>query len=135
MIYRLLLAAGFSDQFSQWMTAQSAHETDNFSSRIYKQNFNAFGIKYFGQATARGEKNGYAYYLDHPESIADYKRLFKSYGLVTVATSDKFCLFLKQMGYFEAPLDQYQAGVKSYLNLYFPGGELVQTLKTYSSSW
>jgi hypothetical protein len=118
-IYDLLLNAGFNEKFARWITAQSAHETGNFSSNIFKNNYNAFGIKYAGQATALGEKNGYAYYNNLEESVRDYKRLYKSYGIILVDTIEGFIIILKNKGYFEAPIENYLAGVKHFLKLYF----------------
>lgn len=127
-IYRLLLNAGFSEKHAQWITAQSAHETANFSSYIYRINFNAFGMKYMKQATALGEKNGYAYYNDYSESVQDYNRLWKSWVFVSSLNIESFVLFLKNKRYFEAPMTEYLAGMKHFLKLYFPGGELDKSL-------
>ena len=118
IIYNLLLSAGFNEKFAAWITAQSAHETGNFSSSIFKNNFNAFGMKYAGQATARGEKNGYAFYNSLEESVRDYKRLYKSYGMIFTDTIEGFVIILKNKGYFEAPIEEYLAGVKHFLKLY-----------------
>jgi hypothetical protein len=128
LIYRLLLDAGFQDKFARWITAQAAHETSNFTSYIYHNNFNAFGMKFMGQATALGEKNGYAYYDSVPESVADYKRLYKSYGIVSAGTVESFVKLLKNQKYFEATIAEYLAGMKWFLNLYFPKGELDPSL-------
>jgi hypothetical protein len=122
-IYRLLIDAGFSEKWAQFMTAQSAHETANFTSYIY-HNYNAFGMKYEGQKEALGEKDGYACYNDYSESVNDYKRLFKTYGFVSFGTVESFVSLLKKMKYFEAPMATYLTGVKYFLNLYFPGGAL-----------
>ena len=127
-IYRLLLGAGFNETFSQWITAQSAHETANFTSYIYRDNLNAFGMTYQGQKEALGEKNGYAYYDNYPESVADYRRLFRSYGFVSAGTVDSFVKLLKGRGYFTAPEKEYLAGVKFFLKLYFPGGKIEKSL-------
>ena len=128
MIFRLLISAGFNKRYAQWITAQAAHETANFTSPIYQENFNAFGMKYMGQKTAPGEKNGYAYYDDHPGSVADYKRLFKSYGFVSLGTVDSFVKLLKDKKYFEAGIPEYLTAVKYFLNMYFPGGEIDKSL-------
>lgn len=130
MIYMLLINAGFSEKFAMYITAQAAHETANFSSAIYKNNLNAFGMKYIGQKEALMEKNGYAYYADYSQSVNDYKRLFKSYGIVSLVTIESFVSFLKTKRYFEATIAEYLAGVKHFLNLYFPGGELNKSLTT-----
>lgn len=129
MIYRRLIGAGFNERLAQWITAQSAHETTNFSSYIFRNNLNAFGMKYQGQATALGEKNGYAYYNNYGESIEDYKRLFKSYGFVIPGTIESFVKLLKERKYFEAGIPEYLAGMKYFLKLFFPGGELDESLK------
>lgn len=128
-IYRLLIDAGFNKKFAQWITAQSAHETANFESPVYRNNFNAFGMKFMGQKTALGDKSGYAYYTDYNGSVQDYKRLFRSYGFVTVGTVDNFVKLLKDRKYFEAPEADYLRGVSFFLALYFPDGELDPTLK------
>jgi len=127
-IYRLLLGAGFQEKFAQWITAQAAHETGNFTSYIYLNNFNAFGMKYMNQKTAAGEKNGYAYYENFAGSVADYRRLFKSYGFVSVGTVENYIRFLKSRKYFEANEQDYLTAVKYFLNLYFPGGSLDPSL-------
>lgn len=127
-IYRLLLGAGFQEKFAQWITAQAAHETGNFTSYIYLNNLNAFGMKFMGQKTAQGEKNGYAYYENFAGSVADYRRLFKSYGFVSVGTVENYIKFLKSRKYFEASEQDYLTAVKYFLNLYFPGGSLDPSL-------
>lgn len=124
LIYRLLIDTGFSKKFAQYITAQSAHETANFSSLIYKNNLNAFGMTYQGQKTALGEKDGFAYYDNYLQSVNDYKRLFKSYGFISLGTVENFVSLLKERDYFRAPVAEYLNGLKHFLNLYFPGGEL-----------
>jgi hypothetical protein len=118
-IFNLLKASGFNEKFSQYITAQAAHETANFTSYIFLQNNNAFGMKFMKQASAKGEKHGYAFYTDIAGSVADYKRLWKSYGVVSLDTVESFVKFLQDQSYFEAPIEQYLAGVKYYLKLYF----------------
>jgi hypothetical protein len=132
-IYRLLLAAGFQEKFAQWITAQAAHETGNFTSYIYLTNYNAFGMKFMNQKTALGEKNGYAYYENFAGSVEDYKRLYKSYGFVSVGTVENYIKFLKSRKYFEADENDYLIAVKYFQNLYFPGGSLDPSLVTHGA--
>jgi hypothetical protein len=122
-LYRLLIDAGFNKKAAQYITAQAAHETANFTSYIYRNNYNPFGMTFQGQKEASGEKNGYAYYHNYSLSVDDYKRLFKSYGLVEMGTVESFVDLLKKHGYFKATKAEYLAGVKWFLKLYFPGGE------------
>jgi flagellum-specific peptidoglycan hydrolase FlgJ len=130
MIYRALKDSGFNDLWAQWVTAQAAHETANFTSFIYRKNNNAFGMK-FGPVHPHSakEQNGYAYYERVPDSVAAYRDLFKSWGLVTLATVDSFVKLLRDQKYFDAPYAEYLAGVKYYLKLYFPAGKLAKTLE------
>ena len=81
-LYDLLEAAGFRETYRRFIVAQAAHESGNFSSKVYKENNNPFGIKYIGQDEAEGEKGGYAYYLTVGLAVKDYNRIFKGYGLV-----------------------------------------------------
>jgi uncharacterized FlgJ-related protein len=133
-VYRLLKAAGFQEKFAQWITAQAAHETANFTSPIYQSNNNAFGMKFMNQKTALGEKNGYAYYENIAGSVADYKRLYKSYGFVSIGTVENFIKFLKSRQYFEANENDYLTAVKYFLNLYFPSGSLDSSLVLHGAS-
>jgi len=127
-IYRLLINSGFSERVAMWGTAQSAHETDNFTSPIYRNNLNAFGMTYVGQKEARGEKNGYAWYESQPDSIKDYKRLFKIYGFGPWSTVESFVNMLKEKKYFEAPTAEYLKGVRYFIDLYFINGKLKKEL-------
>ena len=44
-VYFLLLEHGVSLQLARYITAQAAHETGNFTSKIFKENNNLFGMK------------------------------------------------------------------------------------------
>jgi len=134
-IYRLLLSEGISDEYAKYMTAQSAHETANFTSVLYQDYFNAFGMTYVGQSEAKtgvilpGGKVIYASYKDWSYSVKDYKRLWKSYGLVLFANVEQFVRLLKQKDYFTAPEKEYREAVKNWLDFYFPGGKLLPELE------
>jgi hypothetical protein len=121
-VYLRLIEAGFSPGTAQYITAQSAHETSNFSSKIFIENKNLFGYKYVGQWRAQGEKNGHAYYKSIADSIADYSYYYKMAGYPkTFLNIPDFVSALKINRYFEAPLQEYITGVKYFYNLYFGG--------------
>jgi len=121
-VYLRLIEAGFTPITAQYITAQAAHETANFSSQIFLQNNNLFGYKYVGQWRAQGEKNGHAYYKSISDSIADYSHYYKMAGYPKVFLSlTDFVTALKRNKYFEAPLQEYITGVKHFYNLYFSG--------------
>jgi hypothetical protein len=122
-VYLRLIEAGFLPGTAQYITAQSAHETSNFSSEVFKQNKNLFGYKYVGQWRAQGEKNGHAYYKSITDSIADYLYYYKMAGYPkTFLNISDFVSALKRNKYFEAPLQEYITGVKHFYNLYFNAG-------------
>lgn len=134
-LYDLLKEAGFSDTYRRFIVAQAAHESDNFSSPVYKENNNPFGIKFFGQDEAEGEKGGYAYYLTVGQAVQDYKRIFKSYGFVTLNTLESFVKLLQNRHYFEATYAEYLKGCKWFYLLYFPKGWEDTKVSGAGGSW
>jgi len=119
-VYLLLIEAGFSPLQAQYITAQAAHETANFSSTIFLQNNNLFGYKYVGQALARGEKNGHARYENLTDSIKDYQVYYKLRRYPKIFGSlAEFVKALKRNGYFQAPEAEYLKGVIHFYKLYF----------------
>jgi hypothetical protein len=118
---------GMNENLTKWMTAQAAHETGGFSSSIYKSNNNVYGMKYAGQITAQGEKNGYANYTTVKNSVIDFvkwynrrRRNLLSLPLVIFSIED-YVRFLKNNNYFEASEIEYLTGCKYFYNLLFNG--------------
>jgi len=120
----MVKSLGLGTNLTKLITAQAAHETGGFTSSIYRNNNNAFGMKYAGQNTARGEKNGYAYYNTVYESIQDYYKWYLRHspwllmfdGLVNPAM---FVAWLKKGGYFEDTVENYKKGVEYFYNKIF----------------
>lgn len=125
-LYSLLLKNGFNVNLAKWAMAQAAHETGNFTSNIFILNNNCYGMKYAGQSTALGEKNGYAYYNNIEESAIDlikwYTRRRNNILSLPLYISNitDYVKFLKNNRYFEADETEYLNGCKYFLNLYFP---------------
>ena len=121
-VYLRLIEAGFTPITAQYITAQAAHETANFTSQVFRENNNIFGYKYVGQWRAKGEKNGHADYKSIEESIQDYSYYYRMAGYPKVFFSlTDFVTSLKRNKYFEASLTEYLNGVKHFYNLYFGG--------------
>ena len=122
IIYPLLLGAGFDSNQAKYILAQSAHETANFTSSIFKSNNNLFGMKHAGQRLSLGEKNGYADYKDIQTSVLDYAVYYAKHKYLRLYLSiDTFVQALKNHGYFEALTAEYLKGVRHFYNLYFGG--------------
>lgn len=122
-LYQYLIELGFNYYQAQLITAQAAHETGNFTSDIFKQNNNLFGMKYAKQKFAAGEKNGHAYYNTLEDSAKDFKIYYSlnDYN-PTYKDIQTYIEALKEKKYFEAPGAEYLNGVKFFHNLYFGNG-------------
>lgn len=119
-IYTYLIELGFNVAQAKIILAQTAHETGNFTSKIFKENHNLFGMKYAGQALALGSKYGHAYYRDFFESIKDFARYYKRHKYLPVYSSiAQYIEALKKEKYFEADQKEYEKGVTHFYNLYF----------------
>ena len=60
-------------KFPKVVAAQLVLETGYFSSKIFKENHNGFGMKMHKRGRAKGVKNGHAYYDSFKDSILDYR--------------------------------------------------------------
>lgn len=67
-------------KYPETVLAQARLETGNFTSDIFKENHNLFGMKVAGKrpTSAIGEHRGHAKYQDWKDSVVDYA-LFQSY--------------------------------------------------------
>lgn len=114
-----------SDDIARYAASQAAFETANFSSDIFKQNNNMFGMKFAGQLNADGEKNGYADYKDYEHSIVDWaawwlqKRNYLFPLPYQINNLFDYVQFLQNHSYFEADLNTYYNGCLVYYNKYF----------------
>ncbi len=119
MINESLKEAGYSDTMGENLMAQSMFETDIFTSAIFTQNNNMFGMRQpkTRQTTSLGDVGGYASYKSPADSIADmilylsYEDCPKSFPDVT-----SYVAWLKSKNYFTDSLSTYQGGVKRELN-------------------
>jgi len=90
-------------KFPHIVLAQSIVETGHWTSNIFKENHNLFGMK---QArirvnTAKGTQYNHAYYHDWRESVYDYA-FYQCRYLGGIRTEDEYFQYLSQ-SYAEAP--------------------------------
>ena len=121
-LYLLLIAQGFWPGTAEMITAQAAHESANFTSKIFRQNNNPFGMKLpetrFTYAT--GENLGHAVYDDLEAAVYDYWLYYQARKYPpTWKDIDTFIETLKINNYFEAPLSLYKKAVKYFYKIYF----------------
>lgn len=101
-------------KFPHIVLAQSEIETGHFTSSVFKENHNLFGMFEAKQrpCAALGTNNNYAYYNDWKESVQDYA-MFQAAYLKDIHTEEDYFEYLKQ-NYAENP--QYVTNLKKIIN-------------------
>ena len=94
--------------------AQAKLESGEFSSRIFKENHNLFGMKEARVRVnlAKGTQYGHAYYNDWEESVLDYAFWYSSYARKCKSEEELFHLLDQQ--YAEA--NQYVSSLKRIIS-------------------
>lgn len=90
-------------KFPHIVKAQAILETGNFTSRMFRENNNLFGMKRstLRPTTHRGEKNGHAYYDSFRDSVIDYA-LYQARYLSSIQTDEEYLYYLSR-SYAEDP--------------------------------
>ena len=98
---------GLHFSFPYIVMAQAIHESGNYTSKLFLENNNMFGMKLatVRLTTSNGDQNGYAYYNTWIECVYD-RALYSATYLSNVKTEDEYYNFLSQ----------YYAEDKEYVN-------------------
>jgi hypothetical protein len=90
-------------KFPYIVFAQSKLETGNFTSKIFRENSNCFGMREAKQriTTAQGTENNHAYYASWGESVYDYA-FYQCRYLSGINTEEQYFQYLSQ-SYAENP--------------------------------
>lgn len=114
------------------VTAQARHETGNFTSDLFRDDWNAFGYNYTGNPNQLGpslRSHGGAFYAKYAtlensvNEITDwiYRRVrdgkFPA-NLSTIQSPADYATLLKNAGYYEDNLTTYQNGLTRFLTNY-----------------
>ena len=121
-VYALLQREGFTPEMAKMITAQAGFETGNFTSAIFRENNNLFGMKLpkVRKTTAIGENRGHAVYKSLDDCIKDYWLYSKALGyLASYSSVVSWGRALVAKKYFEAKPEDYQKGVEFYYQKYF----------------
>jgi flagellum-specific peptidoglycan hydrolase FlgJ len=144
-IYLTAIANGFTDISARLIVAQARLESADYTSNVFKNNANMYGMKYIGQSLAtRGtlapinersakcrntgvcvNNDYYAKYNNPQDSASDviirlYSKTIKEVTpeqLKNAKTPIEFATLLKQRGYFGVTASQYATGLKSKLKI------------------
>lgn len=121
-----LKGLGFANanDLAKFMTVQSQHETANYTSKVFKENLNAFGYKRFvgsayqlGSGRLSPEGDTYARYASVKDSAFEVAAWIgrRKTAFAKVKSADEYVHTLKANGYFGDKESNYLAGVKKYL--------------------
>lgn len=119
---------GVPGAFAALLVAQSKHETGNYTSHLFNAYNNAFGYSYYPGSlyqTGAGSNadNGapiaaYATVEDSAREMVDYanRRVRKGEWppLDKITTPEQYAVLLKKVGYFQADINEYLAGLKGF---------------------
>ena len=129
-IYNAALGKGFTPTSAKFLVAQARHETDNYTSNVFKLNNNLFGMKFANQPLATkgslapsSEGGIYAKYNSPANSIKDQvdRYFVKTIGGITFEqlkaskTPLEYATNLKKRGYFTATIEEYASGIQRAL--------------------
>lgn len=142
-IYLTAISNGFTDTSARFIVAQARLESADYTSNVFKNNLNMYGMKFVGQALAtRGtiapinersakcrntgvcvNSDYYAKYQTPTDSTKDvitrlYAKTIKGITpaqLKSAKTPIEFATLLKQRGYFGVTASQYASGLNSKL--------------------
>ena len=118
-IIRKVLPDTVTDEFAKILTAQAMHETGNFTSRLYREQNNMFGMRHpqVRETLSTEDRNGYANFATLENSVEDLLLYFKEFNLKpTFKTPSEYVKAIKSKGYFEALYLTYFNAVRSHLS-------------------
>lgn len=101
---------GYSLNMCKYITAQSMHETADFTSGVYRTNHNMFGMRQPSkrETTSLGAVGGYASYASDEDSIRDMLLYLDYVGCPKdFATIKEYIQFLKSKSYFTDTFANY----------------------------
>lgn len=90
--------------------AQLAHESDDFSSQLAREDHN-----YGGNTNSDGSYRHFDSDEDFVDFMANYYPKYKENGLYDARNADEWASALKDGGYFTADLGEYEGGMKRHL--------------------
>lgn len=118
IIFETLTQSGMDAVTARFWVAVSAHETGGWTSRIYRENHNLFGMRLPSvNTTAIGARYGHAVFRSDSDSAKDLVKYFDrlKWKQINFSDSDSLVDEMKRKKYFEAPLDLYKSAVKKWL--------------------
>lgn len=118
-IIRDNLPSNVPDDTAKLLTAQAMHETGNFTSRLYKEQNNLFGMRHptVRDTLSLEMRNGYATFARLEDSVQDMLLYYKEFNLTpSWKEPAQFVKEIRAKGYFEDNYLPYFNAVRSHLS-------------------
>lgn len=136
-IYIAFKNAGYPEAWAQLAIAQSAHETGGWTSAIYKENNNLFGMKQptERETTATGTARGHATFRSIQDSADDFILYLNARKAFTqkFSSPDQYVAWLKSKKYFEDSEKNYLTAVKKWFDKLFIPSDQFTVEEPYDS--
>jgi len=121
VIFRILKAQGLETSMIKLLQAQAIHETGNFTSRLFRENNNAFGMKVPGLRQTLNVAPlgpGFSQFLSVDDSVKDML-LYLDHFKIPLDQDDAFryAQILKDKNYYEDPVEVYFKGLVNGLRI------------------
>lgn len=119
-IIRANLPAAISDDVAKMITAQAMHETGIFTSRLYKEQNNLFGMKHpeIRETLSLERRNGFATFASLDDSVKDLLLYYNEFKLNPSNWKEVHTMVkeIKNKGYFEELFLPYFNAVRTHYN-------------------
>lgn len=106
-------------QIAPLLSAQTQHETGNFTSNIFRTQNNLFGMKHANGRVQLGVNDGREHrtYANVTDSMRDQLAYLRQVNFPTeVSSVQEFVTELQKRDYFKAPISEYYGGVNAFYN-------------------
>ena len=120
LVIRKAIPESVKDEFIKILTAQAMHETGIFTSRLYLEQNNLFGMGHpiIRETTSTGDVRGFANYATLEDSVSDMLLCLAEFNLKPTYTDSKdYVKDIRQKGYFTAPFIDYHNALRKHLTI------------------
>ena len=118
LIFNIVTLAGYSENFGNIAVAVARHETGNYTSPIFKENNNLFGMRLPKQrdTTAIGKNRNYAKFDTLEDSIEDYTMYLAYFDYPkTFDNVADYVDYAKEKGYFTDTKENYLSALQRWI--------------------
>lgn len=114
------------EKYTWWIISQARHESNNFTSNVYRANNNPMGMKvpsvrkFLGTEGTKAPDGGhYAKYVNDTQGFQDFLVWLRARKFPTnLSTVDEYVQAMKDKGYYGDSVSNYLRGVKYWMKQY-----------------